>query len=49
MEVSVQLHASAALNPEKQLLVHIEDEARWAPALDAVKKRRILHCRESNT
>jgi len=31
MEVSGQLHASAALPPEKQLLLPIREEAGWAP------------------
>jgi hypothetical protein len=33
MEVSGQLHAPAALLPEKQLLVPIAQEAGWAPEL----------------
>jgi hypothetical protein len=31
MEVSGQLHAPAALPPEKEPLVHIGEEAGWAP------------------
>jgi hypothetical protein len=31
MEVSGQLHAPAALPPGKETLVHIVQEAEWAP------------------
>jgi hypothetical protein len=45
-----QLHAPAALSTGNEARVPIAWEAGWAPrvGLDAVEKRKILHCRESN-
>jgi hypothetical protein len=49
MEVSGQLHAPAALPPEKEPLEHIWQEAGWAPeTLKTVKRKIPSPRRESN-